>query len=50
MVKDATASYSDEHIHASLEVNIPTYANALVTTNEIVGAIDSRGVEVDAGA
>ncbi len=41
VVKDATASYSDEHMHAALEVNIPNYASAVVTTNEIVDAIDS---------
>ena len=36
MVKDATADYSDEHMHAALRVNIPNYASAIVTTNEIV--------------
>ena len=38
VVKDATASYSDEHMHAALEVNIPNYASAIVITDEIVGA------------
>jgi ureidoacrylate peracid hydrolase len=37
VVKDATASYSDEHMHAALEVNIPNYASAIVATDEIVG-------------
>ena len=47
VVKDATASYSDEHLHATLEVNLPKYASAIVTTNEIVAAIASpAGVEV----
>jgi ureidoacrylate peracid hydrolase len=47
VVKDATASYSDEHMHAALEVNIPNYASAIVTTNEIIDAIDSpASVEV----
>jgi nicotinamidase-related amidase len=32
MVKDATASYSDEEMHAALDINIPNYANAMVTT------------------
>ena len=41
VVKDATASYSDEHMHAALEVNIPNYASAIVTTDEIVGTITS---------
>src|ERR1700722_15199572 len=39
MVKDATASYSDDEMHAALEVNIPNYASAIVTTNEMVDAI-----------
>jgi ureidoacrylate peracid hydrolase len=39
MVKDATASYSPEHMHAALDVNIPNYASAVVTTAEIVDAI-----------
>ena len=48
-VKDATASYSDEHMHAALEVNLPNYASAIVTTNEIVDAIASpTGVAVAA--
>jgi nicotinamidase-related amidase len=49
VVKDATASYSDEQMHASLEVNLPNYAGAIVTTDEIVAAIASpAGVEVTA--
>jgi ureidoacrylate peracid hydrolase len=36
MVKDATAGYSDEEMHAALDVNVPNYANAIVTTNEVV--------------
>ena len=39
MVKDATADYSDREMHAALDVNIPSYASAIVTTNEIVEAI-----------
>jgi nicotinamidase-related amidase len=41
MVKDATASYSDEQMHAALEVNIPNYAGAIVGTEEIVGSLSS---------
>ena len=41
MVKDATADLSDEAMHAALEVNIPSYANAIVTTQEVVDAISS---------
>jgi nicotinamidase-related amidase len=39
VVRDATASYSDDHMHAALEVNIPNYATAVVTTEEVVGAV-----------
>ena len=41
MVKDATADYSDEEMHAALDVNIPNYASAIVTTNEVVDSISS---------
>ncbi|HTM74911.1 MAG TPA: isochorismatase family cysteine hydrolase [Pseudolabrys sp.] len=39
MVKDATADYSDEEMHAALDVNIPNYASAIVTTNEVIDSI-----------
>ncbi len=42
VVKDATASYSDDHMHAALEVNIPNYASAVVTAREIVDALTSK--------
>ena len=29
MVKDATADYADEEMHAALDVNIPNYASAM---------------------
>jgi nicotinamidase-related amidase len=41
MVKDATADYSDVEMHAALDVNIPNYASAIVTTNEVVDSISS---------
>ena len=41
VVKDATADYSDEEMHAALDVNIPNYASAVVTTNQIVEALSS---------
>jgi ureidoacrylate peracid hydrolase len=41
VVKDATASYSDREMHAALEVNIPNYASAIVTTKQVVDAISS---------
>ena len=39
MVRDATADYSDKEMHAALDVNIPSYASAIVTTREVVEAI-----------
>ena len=41
MVKDATASYSDERMHAALDINLPHYASALVTANEVIESIAS---------
>ena len=41
MVKDATANYSDEEMHAALDINIPNYASAIVTTDEIVDSISA---------
>ena len=39
VIKDATADYSDEEMHAALDVNIPNYASAIGTTDEIVASI-----------
>jgi ureidoacrylate peracid hydrolase len=41
VVKDATASYSDDHMRAALDINIPNYASAIVTTTEITDSISS---------
>jgi nicotinamidase-related amidase len=41
MVKDATADYSDQEMHAALDVNIPNYASAIVSTGEIIDSISS---------
>lgn len=40
MVKNATASYSDAEMHAALEVNIPNYATAILTADEVVDALE----------
>ena len=42
MVKDATTDYSDKEMHAALDVNIPNYANAVVTTNEVVEELSNH--------
>jgi nicotinamidase-related amidase len=36
MVRDATADYSDKEMQAALDINIPNYASAVVTTRELV--------------
>jgi ureidoacrylate peracid hydrolase len=41
MVQDATADYSDEEMHAAIDVNIPNYASVIVTTKELVDSISS---------
>jgi nicotinamidase-related amidase len=41
VVNDATASYSDREMHAALEVNIPNYASAILSTAEVVETISS---------
>ena len=45
MVKDATADYSDKEMYAAIEVNIPNYASAIVTADEIVVAISSLAMK-----
>jgi hypothetical protein len=39
VVKDATADYSDEMMHAALDINMPNYASAIVTTSQIIASI-----------
>ena len=41
VVSDAIADYSDVEMRAALEVNIPNYASAIMTTNEVVDSISS---------
>jgi ureidoacrylate peracid hydrolase len=41
VVRYATADYSDEEMHAALDVNVPNYASAIVSTEEIVTAISA---------
>lgn len=39
MINDATADYSSREMSAALEVNIPNYASAVVTTEEVIAEI-----------
>jgi nicotinamidase-related amidase len=41
LVKDATADYSDEEMHAALDVNLPNYARGIVATDEVIDLISS---------
>src|SRR5215475_14328029 len=41
VVKDATADYSDEMMHAALDVNLPNYANTILTTDQVVDLISA---------
>jgi len=46
VIKDAVADYSDEMMHAALEINLPNYASAIVTTKEIVEALSTPNIAV----
>jgi nicotinamidase-related amidase len=41
VVENAAADYSDEMMQTALAVNMPNYANAIVTADEMVDAISS---------
>ena len=41
MVKDATASYSDQEMHVALDMNIRNHSSAIVSTEEIVASISA---------
>jgi nicotinamidase-related amidase len=40
-VKDATTSFSQDEMHAALDINLPNYAYAIVTTSEVVDPLAS---------
>jgi ureidoacrylate peracid hydrolase len=39
VIRDATADYTDEMMHAALDINLPNYASAILTTTELIDAI-----------
>jgi nicotinamidase-related amidase len=41
MIRDATADYSDKHMEAALDVNIPSYASAIVTASQAIELMGS---------
>jgi ureidoacrylate peracid hydrolase len=42
MIKDATAAFSAEEMHVALDVNLPNYASAIITAEEIVLALKGQ--------
>ena len=42
VVSDAIADYSDVEMRAALNVNMPNYASAIVTTNELVDSLGRK--------
>ncbi|MBV9999015.1 MAG: cysteine hydrolase [Verrucomicrobia bacterium] len=49
MVRDATADYSDEAMHAALDINLPNYASAMSTTAELIDSISSLQPSAEPG-
>ena len=41
VVRDTIADLSDEKMHAALDLNIPNYASAIVTTDQMVDSMSS---------
>ena len=45
LVKDATAAFSREAMTVAHEINGPTFAHAILTTDELIAAIDHARFE-----
>ena len=43
LIRDATAAYTQEMMHAAHELNGPTYAHAILTTAELLAAVAGVG-------
>jgi ureidoacrylate peracid hydrolase len=50
VVKDATADYSEEMMHAALDINMPNYASAIVSTDEFLQSVGARPDEAKTAA
>jgi nicotinamidase-related amidase len=51
LVKDATADYTEEFMRAAIVTNIPNYASAILTTQEVIDALKGTSpVEQDSPA
>jgi nicotinamidase-related amidase len=42
LVRDATAAFSSDAMHAAHEINGPTFANAILTTDAVIAALVKR--------
>jgi ureidoacrylate peracid hydrolase len=49
VVSDATASFSEEQMHAVLAISLPNYASAIVTANEVVEALPAHAPLAQSG-
>ena len=41
VAKDATADYAEEFMHVALVTNLPNYASAIESTDEVINSISS---------
>jgi hypothetical protein len=48
VVKDATAAYSEEMMHTAFDINMPNYANAIVSTDEFLQSVAAKQDEAQA--
>ncbi|MET0637313.1 MAG: isochorismatase family cysteine hydrolase [Chitinophagaceae bacterium] len=48
LVKDASAAYTWENMHAAHDINGPTFAHALLDTDELVNILNGNVIQVDA--
>ena len=46
LVRDATAAFSADRMHAAHELNAPTFAHAIVTTADVVAALQRSATVV----
>ena len=42
VVRDATAAFSPEAMHAAHEINAPTFAHAILTTEAVIAALGAN--------
>jgi nicotinamidase-related amidase len=45
LIRDATAAFSKEMMHAAHDLNEPTFAHAILTTSDLIAALDQVRIE-----